>query len=102
MIFQTLAGQVTFGFSYNYTVCSNENILSHSLFQNSIFTWCRDHRLHHRYSDTDADPHNAKRGFFFSHIGWLLCKKHPYVKELGKRIDMSDLQNDWMIMTQKK
>ncbi|OWR48667.1 Desaturase [Danaus plexippus plexippus] len=78
MIFQTLAGQ------------------------NSIFTWCRDHRLHHRYSDTDADPHNAKRGFFFSHIGWLLCKKHPYVKELGKRIDMSDLQNDWMIMAQKK
>ncbi|CAG9579878.1 unnamed protein product [Danaus chrysippus] len=70
--------------------------------QNSIFTWCRDHRLHHRYSDTDADPHNSKRGFFFSHIGWLLCKKHPYVKELGRRIDMSDLQNDWMIMTQKK
>ncbi|XP_026757907.2 acyl-CoA Delta-9 desaturase-like [Galleria mellonella] len=70
--------------------------------QNSIFIWCRDHRLHHRYSDTDADPHNSKRGFFFCHIGWLMMKKHPYVIELGKRIDMSDLQADWMVMFQKK
>ncbi|CAH0723839.1 unnamed protein product, partial [Brenthis ino] len=69
---------------------------------NSVYIWCRDHRLHHRYSDTDADPHNSKRGFFFSHIGWLMCRKHPYVKALGKRIDMSDLESDWMVMFQKK
>ncbi|XP_049870762.1 acyl-CoA Delta-9 desaturase-like [Pectinophora gossypiella] len=70
--------------------------------QNSMFIWCRDHRLHHRYSDTDADPHNSKRGFFFCHIGWLMTKKHPYVIELGRRIDMSDLAADWMVMFQKK
>ncbi|XP_059061767.1 acyl-CoA Delta-9 desaturase-like [Achroia grisella] len=70
--------------------------------QNSMFIWCRDHRLHHRYTDTDADPHNSKRGFFFCHIGWLMTKKHPYVLELGKKIDMSDLQADWMVMFQKK
>ncbi|CAH2040385.1 unnamed protein product, partial [Iphiclides podalirius] len=70
--------------------------------QNSMYIWCRDHRLHHRYSDTDADPHNSKRGFFFSHVGWLMSKKHPYVIELGKRIDMSDLEADWMVMFQKK
>ncbi|XP_026744351.1 stearoyl-CoA desaturase 5-like [Trichoplusia ni] len=70
--------------------------------QNSMFIWCRDHRLHHRYSDTDADPHNSKRGFFFCHIGWLMTKKHPYVIQLGRRIDMSDLQADWMVMFQKK
>ncbi|XP_075975772.1 acyl-CoA Delta-9 desaturase-like [Anticarsia gemmatalis] len=70
--------------------------------QNSMFIWCRDHRLHHRFSDTDADPHNAKRGFFFSHIGWLMTRKHPYVIELGRRIDLSDLQADWMVMFQKK
>lgn len=67
-----------------------------------MFIWCRDHRLHHRYSDTDADPHNAKRGFFFSHIGWLMTKKHPLVIQLGKKIDLSDLQSDWMVMFQKK
>ncbi|XP_013193918.1 acyl-CoA Delta-9 desaturase-like [Amyelois transitella] len=70
--------------------------------QNSMFIWCRDHRLHHRYTDTDGDPHNSKRGFFFCHIGWLMSKKHPYVMELGRKIDMSDLQADWMVMLQKK
>ncbi|XP_049692880.2 acyl-CoA Delta-9 desaturase [Helicoverpa armigera] len=70
--------------------------------QNCMFIWCRDHRLHHRYSDTDGDPHNSKRGFFFCHMGWLMHKKHPYVIELGRRIDMSDMQSDWMVMFQKK
>nr|XP_049692882.1 acyl-CoA Delta-9 desaturase-like [Helicoverpa armigera] len=70
--------------------------------QNCMFIWCRDHRLHHRYSDTDGDPHNSKRGFFFCHMGWLMHKKHPYVIELGRTIDMSDLQADWMVMFQKK
>ncbi|KAJ7372785.1 hypothetical protein OS493_016704 [Desmophyllum pertusum] len=32
--------------------------------QNDIFEWTRDHRVHHKYSETDADPHNAKRGSF--------------------------------------
>jgi len=59
--------------------------------QNSIYDWCRDHRVHHRYSETNADPHNANRGFFFSHVGWLLCKKHPDVLTKGKSVDMSDL-----------
>ena len=30
-------------------------------FEESIYHWARDHRLHHKYSDTEADPHNAKR-----------------------------------------
>lgn len=64
--------------------------------------WARDHRVHHKFSETDADPHNAKRGFFFSHVGWLLCKKHPEVKNKGKGIDMSDLYNDPILAFQKK
>lgn len=31
-------------------------------FQNHIYEWVRDHRVHHKFTDTDADPHNAKRG----------------------------------------
>ena len=58
--------------------------------------------MHHKYSETDADPHNAKRGFFFSHVGWLLVKKHHDVKELGKNIDMSDLKLDPVVMFQRK
>ncbi|XP_034944313.1 acyl-CoA Delta(11) desaturase [Chelonus insularis] len=71
-------------------------------FQNSIYEWSRDHRVHHKFSETDADPHNATRGFFFSHVGWLLCKKHPDVKQKGKGIDMSDLEADPVVAFQKK
>ncbi|XP_046337828.1 stearoyl-CoA desaturase-like [Haliotis rufescens] len=71
-------------------------------FQNSIFEWSRDHRVHHKYSDTDGDPHNATRGFFFSHIGWLMVKKHPDVIAKGKQLDMSDLLNDKVVMFQKR
>ncbi|XP_055697530.1 acyl-CoA Delta-9 desaturase-like [Phlebotomus papatasi] len=70
--------------------------------QNCLWVWVRDHRQHHKYSDTDADPHNANRGFFFSHVGWLLSRKHPKVIEYGKKIDMSDLEADPWIMFQKQ
>ncbi|KAM8924471.1 stearoyl-CoA desaturase [Pelodytes ibericus] len=71
-------------------------------FQNDIFEWARDHRAHHKYSETDADPHNAVRGFFFSHIGWLLLRKHPDVIEKGKKLDLSDLKNDKVVMFQRR
>ncbi|KAK9878855.1 hypothetical protein WA026_003689 [Henosepilachna vigintioctopunctata] len=70
--------------------------------QNCMYIWARDHRQHHKYSDTDADPHNANRGFFFSHMGWLMSKKHPMVIAKGKTIDMSDLEADALVMFQKK
>lgn len=70
--------------------------------QDAVMDWARDHRVHHKYSETDADPHNAKRGFFFSHVGWLLCRKHPDVKNKGKGIDLSDLEQDPIVYYQKK
>lgn len=71
-------------------------------FQNHIYEWARDHRVHHKHSETDADPHNATRGFFFAHVGWLLCRKHPDVITKGKTVDLSDLQADPVLMFQRK
>lgn len=51
---------------------------------------------------TAADPHNAKRGFFFAHIGWLFIKKHKNVYEAGKKLDFSDLANDPVVRFQKR
>lgn len=48
-------------------------------------------------SETPADPHDANRGLFFSHCGWLMLKKHPHVIKEGKKIDMSDLINDPLV-----
>ena len=70
--------------------------------QNDVLEWSRDHRVHHKYSETDADPHNAKRGFFFAHVGWLLMKKHPQVIIKGQQIDMSDLKADPVLRFQHK
>lgn len=71
-------------------------------FQNSIHEWVRDHRVHHKYTDTNADPHNSKRGFFFSHMGWLVLRKHPDVKTKGANVSMADLEEDQIVMFQKK
>jgi len=70
--------------------------------QGSIFHWARDHRVHHKYSETTADPHNAQRGFFYAHVGWLLCKKHPDVVIEGKKLDFNDLKRDGFVSFQRK
>ncbi|XP_058802403.1 acyl-CoA Delta(11) desaturase-like [Phymastichus coffea] len=62
--------------------------------QNSIVQWVKDHRVHHKYSETDADPHNSNRGFFFAHVGWLMLKKHPDVIRKGRQLDVSDIYNE--------
>ncbi|HEY5755501.1 MAG TPA: acyl-CoA desaturase [Steroidobacter sp.] len=41
--------------------------------QNSILVWASSHRVHHRHvDDVDHDPYSAKRGLWFSHMGWML------------------------------
>lgn len=74
--------------------------LNSAAHQGSIYHWSRDHRIHHKFSETDADPHNSHRGFFFSHMGWLLRDKHPLVLKKGKEMDMSDLAADPIVMFQ--
>jgi stearoyl-CoA desaturase (delta-9 desaturase) len=56
----------------------------------------RDHRIHHKFSETDAYPQNAKRALFFSHVGWLMQKKHPEVLRSGLQVDMSHVLADPM------
>ncbi len=47
--------------------------------------WVAEHRLHHRYSDTVSDPHDAGRGFWYAHVGHLFYHK-----------DFEDQQEQWM------
>lgn len=44
--------------------------------QGSVLDWASKHRAHHKYVDTDADPYNINRGFWYAHIGWMLRKTH--------------------------
>ncbi|XP_031240698.1 acyl-CoA desaturase 2-like [Mastomys coucha] len=68
----------------------------------NVYEWARDHRAHHKFSETHADPHNSRRGFFFSHVGWLLVCKHLAVKEKGGKLDMSDLRAEKLLMFQRR
>lgn len=67
--------------------------------QNSILHWASDHRVHHRHVDqNDIDPYSAKKGFWYSHIGWMLreYQAHRYDNYENCR----DLQKDKVVMWQ--
>ncbi|KAG6442015.1 hypothetical protein O3G_MSEX002157 [Manduca sexta] len=64
----------------------------------TVRRFVRNHRVHHKCSDSDGDPHDARRGLFFSHMGWLMVKKNEETLRQGKTIDMKDLDNDPLIM----
>lgn len=70
--------------------------------QGSIYHWARDHRVHHKFSETKADPHDATRGFFYAHVGWLFVKKDPEVVKAGREMDFSDLLADPVVYWQRK
>lgn len=66
--------------------------------QNSILFWASGHRTHHRYVDhVDQDPYSAKRGFWYSHIGWML---RDYPSGTPDYKNSPDLLKDKMVMFQ--
>ena len=47
--------------------------LAQSAGQKGVIWWASHHRWHHKTSDTPRDVHSARlRGFWYSHIGWIL------------------------------
>jgi stearoyl-CoA desaturase (delta-9 desaturase) len=37
--------------------------------------WASHHRMHHKYADTDRDIHSPIKGFWWSHVGWIIAKR---------------------------
>ncbi|WP_251359965.1 fatty acid desaturase [Kangiella sp. TOML190] len=71
--------------------------------QNSALHWSSDHRIHHKHVDHDhKDPYSASRGFWHSHIGWLL-KRENEDKRYDEQYDRCpDLKRDPIVMFQHK
>jgi len=68
--------------------------------QNSILLWASGHRQHHRHiDDNDKDPYCAKRGLWFSHIGWML---RDYDSGQINLNNVKDLQRDAIVAWQHK
>jgi stearoyl-CoA desaturase (Delta-9 desaturase) len=69
--------------------------------QNSILHWASDHRIHHKHVDNnDQDPYSAKRGFWYSHIGWML--REYQVHRYSDYSNCRDLQKDKVVVWQHK
>ena len=62
-------------------------IVGAASWQNSVIEWSAHHRRHHRFVDTDKDPYNALRGFWYSHILWI-CHKGQYHGNLNNVKDL--------------
>ena len=92
--FWSLPAVVSLLFFYWVTAClgvtlGNHRLLSHRSFivprwlerffatcgaiscQHGPIDWVGLHRHHHSFSDTEVDHHNSKKGFWWSHMGWM-------------------------------
>ncbi len=75
--------------------------------QKSALWWAGHHRDHHRYADTPKDIHTPQQGFWWSHVGWILCDKysatpHDRIKDFAKFpelrwLDKYDFVPPWVL-----
>lgn len=65
-------------------------------------TWVTTHRLHHKDSDQEPDPHTPTEGFWWSHMLWLFTK-NPIVHNLNTydRVSRDILQDRWYFWLQR-
>ncbi len=68
--------------------------------ENSVLAWSSDHRRHHRHTDdNEKDPYSAKRGFWYSHIGWILREYNNPPRDFS---NVRDLERDPILRWQDK
>ncbi|XP_050368455.1 palmitoyl-monogalactosyldiacylglycerol delta-7 desaturase, chloroplastic-like [Argentina anserina] len=57
----------------------------------SPIEWVSTHRHHHQYTDTEKDAHSPLKGFWFSHMGWILDSNRRFGRYGGLR-NVDDLK----------
>jgi len=64
--------------------------------------WAAHHRNHHQFADTERDTHSPRNGFWWSHVGWILCDKfgasrHDKIRDFAKYPELRFLdKRDWI------
>jgi stearoyl-CoA desaturase (delta-9 desaturase) len=60
-------------------------------------TWVAVHRLHHRHSDAEGDPHSPQDGGWWSHILWLFPRpRNPDWRQMRDRYGKDLLKDPFM------
>lgn len=60
-------------------------------FNGDPLTYSLVHRIHHKYADTNLDPHSPNKGLYHSYIGWTATFK-PKKKD---KLLIVDLLKEW-------
>ena len=75
-------------------------VLAQSAGQKGAIWWSSHHRWHHKHSDTPRDVHSARlRGFWYSHVGWVLRSEwngtdEALVRDLSRYPELRFLNRD--------
>lgn len=62
--------------------------------QGGPISWTVVHRLHHKHSDDAGDPHSARTGFWWSHMGWMFVNIPRKVSQEVRERITPDLMKD--------
>jgi stearoyl-CoA desaturase (delta-9 desaturase) len=70
--------------------------------QKGVLWWAGHHRHHHVHSDDEHDVHSPKRGFIWSHLGWILVDKHdatPFdrIRDFARFPELRSLNKHWWL-----
>lgn len=76
-------------------------VLAMSSSQKGVLWWAANHRTHHKLSDQDGDPHDSRRGFWYSHMGWLYDRTehtdYSKVRDLARYPELIVLNKLWYV-----
>ncbi len=62
--------------------------------QAGAITWVATHRIHHKFTETENDPHSPRGGTIWSHIGWILQGEAQVKDDETMRRYAPDLMKD--------
>lgn len=70
--------------------------------QKGVLWWSGHHRHHHKYSDMPEDIHSPKRGFWWSHMFWILVPKYEatpesQLREFKKFPELAFINKHWYL-----
>ncbi len=66
--------------------------------EGSVLKWSFQHRIHHRFVDTEKDPYSIRKGFWYAHILWIFQDKCEKIDESV----VPDLMSNKLVMFQNK
>ncbi len=76
-------------------------LIAMSSSQKGVLWWASNHRVHHKLSDQDGDPHDSRRGFWYSHIGWLYDHReatdYSKIRDMARYPELVFLNKFWFL-----